>query len=177
MNQEDIIRMARKAGIKNDCDGIWCNADQLVRFANLVAEAKCEACARQLDGLGNDHCAAAIRLRGEERAMTPEALLLAEYHEALAASPPASEKGGHILRTAAELRRLHEENELLARACDKIRVMHREEIKPLLDVHSLNLELLGALKEMLEMWEDEPLYGADIARKAYAAIKKAEATE
>ena len=46
--------------------------------------------------------------------MTPEALLLAEYHEALAALPPASEKGGHILRTAAELRRLHEvSNELL----------------------------------------------------------------
>ena len=61
MTRSEIDRMARKAVIKNDCDGIWCNADQLVRFANLVAEAEHEACARQLDGLGNDHCAAAIR--------------------------------------------------------------------------------------------------------------------
>ena len=38
MTQDEIIRMAREAGIKNDCDGIWCNADQLERFASLVAE-------------------------------------------------------------------------------------------------------------------------------------------
>jgi hypothetical protein len=50
----------------------------------------------------------------------PEALLLAEYHEALAALPPASEKGGHILRTAAELRRLHEENKELLKALRSI---------------------------------------------------------
>jgi hypothetical protein len=106
----------------------------------------------------------------QTQAMTPEALLLAEYHEALAALPPASEKGGHILRTAAELRRLHEENELLARACDKIRVMHREEIKPLLDVHSLNLELLEALKNVIRGVPDT----WDGVIKARAAIKKAE---
>jgi len=63
MTRNEIDRMARKAGIKNDCDGIWCNADQLVRFANLVAEAKREKCAKQLDALGCDHCAAAIRAR------------------------------------------------------------------------------------------------------------------
>jgi len=33
----DIIKLAREAGIKNDCDGIWCEADQLRRFAELVA--------------------------------------------------------------------------------------------------------------------------------------------
>jgi hypothetical protein len=38
-------------------------------------------------------------------------------------------------------------------------------------------DLLEALKEMLEMWEDKPLYGADIAGKAYAAIAKAEGKE
>jgi hypothetical protein len=38
-------------------------------------------------------------------------------------------------------------------------------------------DLLVVLKEMVEMWEDEPIYGADIACKAYAAIKKAEGTE
>ena len=35
-------------------------------------------------------------------------------------------------------------------------------------------DLLEALKEMVEMWEDDPSYGVDIARKAHAAIKKAE---
>lgn len=39
MTIDDITRMAREAGIKNDCDGIWCEADQLERFANLVATA------------------------------------------------------------------------------------------------------------------------------------------
>ena len=42
MNREDIIRMAREAGIKNDCDGIWCDADQLIAFAALVAAAERE---------------------------------------------------------------------------------------------------------------------------------------
>ena len=43
MTREDIIRMAREAGIKNDCDGIWCDADQLIAFAALVAAAEREA--------------------------------------------------------------------------------------------------------------------------------------
>ena len=30
------IELAREAGIKNDCDGIWCDADQLKAFAELV---------------------------------------------------------------------------------------------------------------------------------------------
>jgi hypothetical protein len=82
---------------------------------------------------------------------------------------------------ANELRRLHEENELLARACDKIRVMHREEIKPLLDVHSLNLELLEALKQISAIEDLE--WGGDWeeieqAREiANAAIAKAEGKE
>jgi hypothetical protein len=65
VTRSEIDRMARKAGIKNDCDGIWCNADQLVRFANLVAEAEREECAKRLDALGCDHCAAAIRARAK----------------------------------------------------------------------------------------------------------------
>jgi len=32
----NIIELARQAGIKNDCEGIWCNADQLQSFAELV---------------------------------------------------------------------------------------------------------------------------------------------
>ena len=49
MNREDIIRMAQKAGIKNDCDGIWCDADGLIAFAELVVAAEREACAAMLD--------------------------------------------------------------------------------------------------------------------------------
>jgi hypothetical protein len=36
----------------------------LERFATLVRADEREACAKQLNALGNDHCAAAIRARG-----------------------------------------------------------------------------------------------------------------
>jgi len=49
MTKDDITRMAREAGIRNDCDGIWCDADQLKRFAALVAADEREACAAMLD--------------------------------------------------------------------------------------------------------------------------------
>ena len=73
MNREDMIRMAREAGIKNDCDGVWCNADQLEHFASLVAAAEREACAKVCYELpwkdmghipSNLAFAAAIRARG-----------------------------------------------------------------------------------------------------------------
>jgi hypothetical protein len=41
----DTIDMAREAGIKNDCDGIWCDADQLKAFEALARadeRADCE---------------------------------------------------------------------------------------------------------------------------------------
>jgi hypothetical protein len=74
MSAIDIISVARKAGIKNDCDGIWCNADQLARFAKLVAEAEREECAKMCendhdliaDSLDGYEMAAAIRARGKE---------------------------------------------------------------------------------------------------------------
>jgi hypothetical protein len=46
IQESDIVRMARDAGINNDCDGIWCNADQLQRFAELVAAHEREKCAK-----------------------------------------------------------------------------------------------------------------------------------
>ena len=64
MTQEDIIRMAREANV-------YCTTRQptldamLERFAALVAAAEREACAKQLDALGCDHCATAIRARGQ----------------------------------------------------------------------------------------------------------------
>ena len=78
-NRDTIIRMAaREAGIKNDCDGIWCTADQLARFAALISAAEREACAKvceesvESDWHNQDNidtayeCAAAIRARSED---------------------------------------------------------------------------------------------------------------
>ena len=60
MNREDIVRMAKEAGMEsfNICV-------ELDDFAFLVASAEREACAKQLDALGCDHCATAIRARGQ----------------------------------------------------------------------------------------------------------------
>ncbi len=78
MNREDVIRTAREAGWTTRdfdgepevmcCDNYHIQTDTVELFAALIAAAEREACARQLDGLGNDHCAAAIRARGEKDA-------------------------------------------------------------------------------------------------------------
>ena len=49
----NIKELAKKAGIKNDCDGIWCNADQLQRFAELVAAHEREECANIARGVAD----------------------------------------------------------------------------------------------------------------------------
>ena len=59
--------MANKAGFKPSQGDGWPDErllKNLKKFASLVAAAEREACAKQLAGLGNDHCAAAIRARG-----------------------------------------------------------------------------------------------------------------
>ena len=75
MINEDIIRMAREAGLQaiySACDEpniryAYENFDdELERFANLVAAAEREECAKRLDAIGCDHCATNIRLRGKE---------------------------------------------------------------------------------------------------------------
>ena len=71
MTRDDIIRMARDAGLANEGGSVeFNNLDGLEHFANLVAAAEREACARVCDGDGvrqltGDECAAAIRARGE----------------------------------------------------------------------------------------------------------------
>jgi F0F1-type ATP synthase delta subunit len=59
VKEVDIVRMAREVGINNDCDGIWCNADQLKRFAELVAAHEREECIQnvlqQYEGFGTEH--------------------------------------------------------------------------------------------------------------------------
>ena len=56
---EDIIRMAREAGSIDSEEVI----ETMWRAFSAAAR---EACAKQLDALGNDHCAAAIRARSKE---------------------------------------------------------------------------------------------------------------
>jgi hypothetical protein len=65
MTQEDIIRMAREAGLEEMWELTPRFVERLEAFTALVAAASCEACAKQLDALGCDHCAAAIRARGQ----------------------------------------------------------------------------------------------------------------
>jgi|DEB19_MinimDraft_3_1074340.scaffolds.fasta_scaffold11989_5 hypothetical protein len=73
MNRDDIIRMAREAGLSNDFGRFgYPYLPELERFAKLVAAAEREACAKvceQLyaDGFGINCCAAAIRARGEAK--------------------------------------------------------------------------------------------------------------
>ncbi len=84
MTREDVIRWAREAGMQRDAD-VWFSAasssdvtaDDLTRFAALVAAAEREACAKVCEDVREedneapfeaaaDMCAAAIRARGTE---------------------------------------------------------------------------------------------------------------
>ena len=73
MNREDIIRMAQEAGWTGPEENVTYVA-MLERFANLVAAAECEACAkfieqeyvRQFDEPWRDNLAKAIRARREQ---------------------------------------------------------------------------------------------------------------
>jgi len=58
-----IIEMAREAGFQVNQGALL--RIYLESFAALVAAAEREACAKQLAALGCDHCAAAIRARGQ----------------------------------------------------------------------------------------------------------------
>ncbi len=52
--------------------------------------------------------------------------------------------------------------------------MHNKAAAELRRLHTANAKLLEALKEMLEVWEEDPAYGAMHADKARAAIARAE---
>jgi hypothetical protein len=80
MINEDIIRIAREAGlavsaIAPEIGVIWCSEEypideEIYRFAELVAAAEREACAKVCDELVIDQytakgCAEAIRARGQ----------------------------------------------------------------------------------------------------------------
>jgi hypothetical protein len=71
MTREELIHMADASGLSYY--GMGKDGERFIahlqRFADIVAEgaafAEREACAKQLDALGCDHCAAAIRARGQ----------------------------------------------------------------------------------------------------------------
>lgn len=77
MNQSEIIRMAREAGMQGMLTDVVTTLDELQRFAALVAQHEREACAKVCDDEGAEwdiwrdgwhaanECAAAIRARGE----------------------------------------------------------------------------------------------------------------
>ncbi len=63
MNKEDIIRMAREAGVLSGYE-----SDLFQRFAALVADAEREACAKVVDHIlkeGGGTWGDAIRARGQ----------------------------------------------------------------------------------------------------------------
>jgi hypothetical protein len=66
MTQDEIIEMARQLKMPYYYqDNTIKDLEKLEDFAKLVAEHEREACAKQLDALGCDHCATAIRARGQ----------------------------------------------------------------------------------------------------------------
>ena len=68
MTEEDIIRMAREAGVANSWDINWFDP-YYARFAKLVAEAEREAIAKLVeeeDEYGFKELAQRIRARGQE---------------------------------------------------------------------------------------------------------------
>jgi hypothetical protein len=56
LNRDDIIRMAREAGISKPWDQEPVKWETLERFANLVAAAEREACAKVCEELRLFHC-------------------------------------------------------------------------------------------------------------------------
>lgn len=73
MTRDDILRMAREAGFVDESFCRWgAYSDDIERFANLVAAAEREACAKLCDEIDDGRedlsakCAEAIRARGEK---------------------------------------------------------------------------------------------------------------
>ena len=66
MTKEEIIEMARQAGMMTRVLYLGRNLELLTNFAKLVAEHEREKCAKRLEAVGAAHCAENIRARGQE---------------------------------------------------------------------------------------------------------------
>ena len=103
-----------------------------------------------------------------------QALRLADWLDAEACG--GSNWNAKMNAAAAELRRLYAKCELQKTVPTKYQ---RMEFNAQLQMENDSLraqrdELLEALKEMLEVWEEDPAYGHASAEKARAAIAKAQ---
>ena len=80
MTRDDIIRLAREAGLTLSSFCRWsAYSDDLERFAALVAAAEREACARMVDHIlkeGGGTYGKAIRARGEEQPYATQAAMV-----------------------------------------------------------------------------------------------------
>ena len=67
MTREEIIEMARQAGVEdsNEYNHLVCTEVELVAFARLVAEKEREACAKMCEEYFERVMASRIRARGE----------------------------------------------------------------------------------------------------------------
>jgi hypothetical protein len=63
MKREDIIRLVRQAA-NEEMEIAVLSISELEKYTALVEAAEREACAKRLDAIGCDHCAANIRARG-----------------------------------------------------------------------------------------------------------------
>ena len=63
MTQDEIIKMAREAGLDPD---LWNYTDAFEAFAKLVAAKECEACAKKAEAQNCHMVAASIRARGDK---------------------------------------------------------------------------------------------------------------
>ena len=68
MTREEIIEMARQAGVEdsNEYNHLVCTEVELVAFARLVAEKEREACAKMCEEYFERVMASRIRTRGQE---------------------------------------------------------------------------------------------------------------
>ena len=68
MTKEEIIEMARQAGVEdsNEYNHLVCTEVELIAFAKLIAEHEREKCAKRLEAVGAAHCAENIRAKGQE---------------------------------------------------------------------------------------------------------------
>jgi hypothetical protein len=70
MNREDVIKMAREAGLEPDSYSGYLDSEELQAFADLVAAAEREVCAKVCEawkkwGADGELLSKAIRARGQ----------------------------------------------------------------------------------------------------------------